>query len=1384
MIQDIKLWSLLQQPELSPESLSPLLDQLASSPIEKRIPFFGMLQRCFSHEDPILRSSALKVLAGATGYQTWSVLVDALSDEQDNTKNEALSALFSSSQESPLRWSHVLFHEDPEIRAQGLRYLPDKFPKHVCLHLLSDEYNHHLAQQVLKSLPEIPKELGLLLDLLDDGRLTSNQVTNWIAQLPWDKEGIYLLQKISHGHHRPEALPMDLLAIEELVTAPGAMESLLDRILGLFWQEIEDSWMREEGQLSSADLFFEKLYEGLRQGCIPPRQHTSLAISIARIAFLWWSWHPLPLAIVSGVMPTLLTHAQIPLEIRKKACALLNDRISQCTFQDPIVHGIHGELCRHEDQTLDLESISGLLQLCQENPVTLLLEHVTKDEVVATLQAHPETILHLCNLQIEEHQKPLVRQWLQEVLECSPNIKEHPKWRQAKGNFPETFQESHFLKRELAPSSLTTSQSGQLLKAPETQLSSLLAPVYQQPTTGLTKVLEQRKVQDLHYASNLQLCSALLACHDTSEEVDLLFSQLTSHQAKFLEDLDQIATRKTRSLRKCSLLGNAWFHLWENRLDDFETEALLQFAGFQELLKWAENLRTDVLRYQIWMAVYHLFKKWKWRTPNLFGKHYTETFHIYLEQVTTQHPEKELTNKCSFKPSFSIGKDASSEEAPLSNNQDWSPVLQFQASEVATALIELSRDTLSQSHPKPLQDQGKIESLQKSSNPEKPQTTKANHPLSDLYRVCSLLGKDRIANLTSQQQALLENIKAHDLLNFARGICFAGDRWANKIRFLRMIEKSPVGQETKELIYQMLLENTQHRDIQNEILRRLNPSKSKKLNELAKLFAWGIRTARSLTGQLFSLELTGGEGLGYTKFSESRIFINPLPLLNQERNGQNIIKGLILHELGHHMFHVGQEAEAIWKQAEDENLMLVLNLVADEHLERNLRAKAQEFGDSLKSLSSYAFQHSNYEADFLSLLQYLGVRAFTVLSTTKCQAARQDGHIFISVGKVFFELESQGLSFARFIRALRMGLGNRHRDHKVSNALQLFKKRSFRHSSMEGLLDTARKLKVLFGHETELLSVLSQENTTSAHDTLIRSLSEGIQHQDLRRELYRELQPGENHKDPTPNQPHHTRVINLNQNENFAPFSRMFSVPFYPEQTRRYIDKIRDTSQHLRGYLRRLGLDRTFESGRVRGMRIDRHGISKTLLRGDPRILRARKNTHKTDLFLGVLIDCSDSMKINDNLEKAKLFSCLIAHAAKGMQGIHVRFFGFNHNTIFDAGNPQKCAVPELRAEGGNNDAAALWYASRLAQASFCKARLLVMLSDSSPTECSTAALHALIKRLTNRMNISCAQIALRSLEESPFPHYVELPEMDLQHSVRRFGEIITRMIHKVLRHA
>ena len=204
-------------------------------------------------------------------------------------------------------------------------------------------------------------------------------------------------------------------------------------------------------------------------------------------------------------------------------------------------------------------------------------------------------------------------------------------------------------------------------------------------------------------------------------------------------------------------------------------------------------------------------------------------------------------------------------------------------------------------------------------------------------------------------------------------------------------------------------------------------ARSGKLLRIAEAFAWGVRRGRELTGRALTVHMTDGEQLGYTHLDSDEVWVTPLPILRQERDGNDIVRALILHEIGHHAYHRGKPHKRAWKKAARKHLGPLLNLVADEHLERNLRSVDRGFGDKLKKLAAYAFQHSDKEVEVDVLLDALQAHSFDVLSKTPLEIARNPQAVRVAGGRVLVQMEKLGSSFARFVRALRMGLGNRHK---------------------------------------------------------------------------------------------------------------------------------------------------------------------------------------------------------------------------------------------------------------------------------------------------------------------------------------------------------------------
>jgi hypothetical protein len=333
---------------------------------------------------------------------------------------------------------------------------------------------------------------------------------------------------------------------------------------------------------------------------------------------------------------------------------------------------------------------------------------------------------------------------------------------------------------------------------------------------------------------------------------------------------------------------------------------------------------------------------------------------------------------------------------------------------------------------------------------------------------------------------------------------------------------------------------------------------------------------------------------------------------------------------------------------------------------------------------------------------------------------------------------------------------------------------------MPQMHEIARKLREIFGWETELLCQFGQDSLLGKGEGEMQVHGEGITSNAVKREVERILDPRQRKRPDNREEEIGGLCLNVNPDERFDVITQVRPILHDPEQHGVYARKVARHARNLRRYLVELGLRLQPQRQRVRGKMVDRTQLRALVQRGDPRILIAREIQVQTDLFLGVIVDCSGSM-YGENIEKAKLFGTLIAEAVRGVPGIDARLFGFTDSIIFDAGDAQRCGIHGLSAGGGNNDAAGLWHAAQVARASRRRAKVLVMISDGLPTECSVAALRALVLRLSKRWKMCCAQVAVRPLEEVCFPHYILMEDQDTDRSVRRFGTIVARLVRKTL---
>ncbi|MBL4687598.1 MAG: hypothetical protein JKY37_23585 [Nannocystaceae bacterium] len=616
---------------------------------------------------------------------------------------------------------------------------------------------------------------------------------------------------------------------------------------------------------------------------------------------------------------------------------------------------------------------------------------------------------------------------------------------------------------------------------------------------------------------------------------------------------------------------------------------------------------------------------------------------------------------------------------------------------------------------------------------------------------------------------------------------YGGPGACDEARLLSLVDKLKVPPTSLDEIRARLLTHARNPRICQQIVQTTTHGSDRrlKIHDIADTFAWGVRRGRELTGRFFRVHMTWQRGdYGHTYLDSNSIHVTPLPILRGDRYGRDVVEALILHEYGHHMYHRGEAKQRVWGRATGEGLGHLFNLVADEQLERNLRALRPEYGDRLKRLASYAFQHNDREMNFDSLLQMLGASAFDALSQEPLGLAFDARSVLVHSGNLLRELERVGNSFARFVRALRQGLGNRHGDPIVEEALDLFRHR-FRHSTMNQLYATTKRLQELFGFEAKLAEQIGSQETIKESGREAAIHGENIDDAEVQREIERILDPRQLdrlRKGADDGSKPRKLAVNVIDDDSFTKITDIRIVAPDAIKHREIAAEVRRHSERIRRYFSEMGLSFVPQRARMRGRAFDKTRARAVVLRRDPRMLVARQLTVTTDLFIGVVIDCSGSMRTGESMKKAHRFGVLLAEAVRGLSNVDARFFGFTDDVIYDAGNERQCAVAALETGGGNNDAAALYHAAMTAERSRRRSKLLVMISDGLPTECSAVALRNLAEQITRRKGILCAQVAVRPLAEVCFPHYVEIKPGDtLDVAVRRFGEIVARLAKRAL---
>jgi len=557
---------------------------------------------------------------------------------------------------------------------------------------------------------------------------------------------------------------------------------------------------------------------------------------------------------------------------------------------------------------------------------------------------------------------------------------------------------------------------------------------------------------------------------------------------------------------------------------------------------------------------------------------------------------------------------------------------------------------------------------------------------------------------------------------------------------------------------------------------------------------WAQRVGSELLGKPVIVQ-NYRQGLGRTHRGSQHVVIkiSDSPLTSGHPHGADIMRGLALHEIGHHLCE--RWARTLKGIARSEGVETIYNYLRDERLERILRARRPEWGTYFDRLTSYAFANQPVK---IRLADYAALTSQTPEQVREA-IARGDlpGELIprpVAGGPELVRLRAWDMlmlpgavqPLPAFAYCLRTGFDPaRIPDPRIARAMALVPK-NLKDLDLPEVLQVARKIADVIGRQNKdqleawLRHVRRVRRIWAALSKLLQRLADtgnlppwlqqgapGIR---INQPLPLEGQPR-----PVASRGRGTKCLNLGSRRDFPPLREERELRAEPAAQAQLVASIRPHIRRLRTHLERLSTRPLEVLASRRGHRIDIPQARKAAVVPTPNLLVFSAEEQATDAYIGILIDRSNSME-GEKLERAKAFGALVAESARGIRGLAGHVNAFDHVTFYRLGDFRRNAIAALTAGGGNNDAGALARTAELALQSRKRNKLLIMISDGSPTQCTLESLKNLVADLTSNYGIVCVQAAVEAIEEPAFPHYVDLSNYPFEEAVARFGALVMRL--------
>lgn len=560
------------------------------------------------------------------------------------------------------------------------------------------------------------------------------------------------------------------------------------------------------------------------------------------------------------------------------------------------------------------------------------------------------------------------------------------------------------------------------------------------------------------------------------------------------------------------------------------------------------------------------------------------------------------------------------------------------------------------------------------------------------------------------------------------------------------------------------------------------------------------------------------QGLGRTGMSRKErgkviLEVSDLPVTSRHPDGVTIMKGLILHELGHHLYdRIDNRGHlSVAGQVRQERLDDIFPLLKDERLERRLRGRWPEAATYFDRLARHAFMEKSVKIERSVYARIMGLSPAALdreLSAKRCPGTLSDQRSHAGERLViipFAELmpiPDVVTPRDAFMFCLRAGFNPElYYDSRLTDVMAEVPG-NLKDLDHPGMLCVARRIKgkldAMQGDARKARD-RSEEKKRRFPLEMLQALRKILEKQleelnELQMNPDEDFAPG-----PLPESPDASgrsgasrssqapRTASpgafnswqgLSGGEDFSPLGIEPAHDWNPYHHAQLVAPLRPQIRALRVHFEKLGQAVIEEEGRRQGRRLDQGRAARFPALGDPSIWVQRRDAEAANAYLGVVIDKSGSMSSpnasgDDKMHVAKSFGALVAESARGIRGLSGDIGAFDDQNYYHLGDLRRCAISALEAGGGNNDAGGLSRAAELALASGKRHRLLIMISDGEPTECTVEALQGLAERLERSMGIALIQVAVDKIDHKAFADFLDLSACSFQEAVSLFAKAV-----------